>query len=64
MASLDPDREGVQESVIAARSAGIRVAPWLGSDETAGCVRRVGAIKMGSPGSGDMRGSPLLLLSV
>ena len=26
VASLDPDREGVQESVIAARGAGIRVA--------------------------------------
>ena len=26
VASLDPDREGVQESVLAARNAGIRVA--------------------------------------
>ena len=26
VASLDPDREGVQESVLAARGAGIRVA--------------------------------------
>ena len=32
VASIDPDRDGVEDSVLAARGAGIRVAPWRSKD--------------------------------
>ncbi len=38
VASLDPDREGVQESVVAARNAGIRVATGFFKGEGNGKV--------------------------